>query len=234
MLKISAGVALAFVVVGALLQRLGWLPFPLAFYLFGIGLLVSSLFALYALASVFRHLARGQPCRSQLHIAFLTAAPAMLVLAIVGVDGFKAPPIHDLSTDIHDPPQFRFAQARRREGDNSLDYGGEDIAALQVEAYPDLKTVYLPGTREQGMALIRETVQALGWEVLGEDGEAGQIEAAETTPLLGFTDDVVIRVRTLNDGVLIDLRSTSRVGVSDLGANAKRIRHFVRELKQRY
>ena len=70
--------------------------------------------------------------------------------------------------------------------------------------------------------------------MLGEDGEAGQIEAAETTPLLGFTDDVVIRVRTLNDGVLIDLRSTSRVGVSDLGANAKRIRHFVRELKQRY
>ncbi len=233
MLKLSAALALACIVLGALMQRLAWLPFPLAFYLFGLGLLVSSLLALYAIGSVFRRLARGQPCRSQLHIGFLTAVPAALVLVSVGVGGFKAPPIHDISTDIHDPPQFQFAQARRRQGDNSLDYGGEEIAALQVEAYPDLKTVYLPGTREQGMALVRGTVRSLGWEILGEDEEAGLLEAAETTPLLGFTDDIVIRVRSLNEGVLIDLRSVSRVGISDLGANAKRIRRFVEALKQR-
>ena len=83
------------------------------------------------------------------------------------------------------------------------------------------------------MALVRGTVRSLGWEILGEDEEAGLLEAAETTPLLGFTDDIVIRVRSLNEGVLIDLRSVSRVGISDLGANAKRIRRFVEALKQR-
>lgn len=234
MLKISTGLALALVVVGAALQRLGWLPFPLAFYLFGMALLLCALLALYAMGSVFRRLARKQPYRTQLNLGFLNTAPVALVLVTVGIAGFKAPPIHDISTDVHDPPQFQFAQAERNEGDNSLDYGGEQLADQQNDAYPDIKTVYLPGTKEQGMALVRTIVEELGWKVLGENTQAGLLEAAETTPLMGFTDDIVIRVRPLNDGVLIDLRSVSRVGIGDLGANARRIRRFIRELKLRY
>ncbi|HAD09265.1 MAG TPA: DUF1499 domain-containing protein [Porticoccaceae bacterium] len=233
-LKISAGAALALVILGAVLQRLGWLPFPLAFYIFGLGLLLCALLALFTMGSVFRRLARKQAYRTQLNIGFLTTVPVALVLITVGIDGFKAPPIHDISTDVHDPPRFQFAQAQRRKGDNSLDYGGEELAKQQAKAYPDLKTVYLPGTKEQGLALVRGTVEGLGWKVLGEDIDAGLLEAADTTPLMGFTDDVVIRVRALNDGVLIDLRSVSRVGISDLGANARRIRRFVQELKLRY
>ena len=234
MLKITAITALIMVVGGVLTYRLGLLPFNIAFYGFGIGLIVCALLALTSSAMVFRRMARKEALGPALMITVATVAPVLIVLMTVGASGFKAPAIHDITTDTYDPPLFSFAQEYRKPGENSLDYGGKDLASLQTAAYPDIKTVYLPVTQEQGMKTVRAVIDSLGWQVLGEDVENGQIEAVDRTPVMGFADDIVIRVRPLNDAVLIDLRSVSRVGVSDLGANAKRIKRFVKEIKAQY
>ncbi len=234
MLKFTASFALIMVIGGVLTLRLGILPFEVAFYGFGFGLILSSLVALIGTGTVFKRLARKETVAQTLIISLVAALPLTGVLATVGIAGFKAPAIHDITTDVNDPPMFSVAQAHRRPGENSLEYRGEELIALQTQAYPDIKTIYLPGTQDQGMAAVRSVIDALGWQVLGEDKAQGHIEAVDITPIMGFADDIAIRVRSLNEGVLIDLRSVSRVGVSDLGANAKRIERFTKELKIRY
>ncbi len=231
MLKTCAVIALIMVVGGVLTHRLGILPFTVAFYGFGLGLLVSTLVALIATGSVFRRLARQDAVGQKIIIALITAIPLTVVLSTVGMAGFQVPAIHDITTDINDPPIFSFAQAQRKLGENSLEYGGKELATLQTEGYPTITSIYLLGTQEQGIAAVHKVIAALGWQILGEDTTLGQIEAFEKTAVLGFVDDIVIRVRPLDEGVLIDLRSVSRVGVSDLGANARRIERFVNELK---
>ncbi|MBV1930606.1 MAG: DUF1499 domain-containing protein [Porticoccaceae bacterium] len=234
MLKFTASFALIMVIGGVFTLRLGLLPFEVAFYGFGFGLVISSLVTLIATGTVFRRLARKETVGQVLIIALVAAIPLSGVLSTVGIAGFQAPAIHDITTDINDPPVFSFAQAHRKPGENSLEHGGKELIALQTKAYPHIKTIYLPGTQEQGMTAVHTVIDALGWQVLGEDKTQGHIEAADVTPVMGFPDDIVIRVRPLNEGVLIDLRSVSRVGISDLGANAKRIEGFVKELKIHY
>ena len=234
MLKIGTIIALAMVVLGAVAQRFSILPFSVSFYSFGLGLLLCALLAMVSGAMVFKRLARKQPAGGQVLLTIASVAPVIVVLAQVGVSGFSAPPIHDITTDIHDPPQFRFAQAHRKVSENTLDYGGKELSAKQVEGYPEIKTLYLPATEEQVWLAVIAEINALNWQILGEDKAQGHIEVASSTAILGFTDDIVIRLRPLNDGVLLDLRSISRVGVGDLGANAKRIRYFVGRLKTHF
>lgn len=153
----------------------------------------------------------------------LPALPgAVLLVAALSVD---APPIHDISTDLEDPPQFDAVAGRRDDGDNSLATDPETLAT-QADAYPDIDTLRSELDLEGTFALAERTARALGWEIIRSDLNAGVIEAVDRTPFMGFEDDVVIRVRRTAEGSIVDLRSASRVGVGDLGTNAKRIRRF--------
>ena len=156
--------------------------------------------------------------------AFIALPGTIMLLSLMA--GGDYPPIHDITTDTADPPAFVMAPGERGDGSNSLDTKPETIEA-QLAAYPDLETLVTPAPIEDTFTRARETAQALGWEIYNEDISAGIIEAVDTTAIMGFQDDVVIRLRTNADGTLVDLRSVSRVGVSDLGANAARIRQFV-------
>lgn len=234
MIKIFAAAALFMVVGGALTYRLGILPFSISFYGFALGLLLSTLVGLISAAMVFRKLARKQNFTETLTITVASTIPLALVLATVGLSGFRAPPIHDISTDVNEPPLFLFAPRYRTASDNALAYGGDELIEQQKKAYPDLKTLYLSGTSEQAVIAVQSVIENLGWQLLGNTDEGRHIEASDSTLIMGFTDDIVIRIRPLNEGVLVDLRSASRVGVTDLGANAKRIRRFVSLLKKRY
>jgi uncharacterized protein (DUF1499 family) len=234
MLKTFATGALMLVIGGALTHRLGVLPFNISFYSFALGLLLSTFAGLISAAIVFRQLARKQNFGQASVITAACTLPLAMVLATVGLNGFKAPPIHDITTDIHDPPIFSFAQNHREADDNTLDYSGVELADQQMKAYPNLKTLYLPGTSDQAVSAVRMVIEELGWQLLGDADEGRHIEASDVTPIMGFTDDVILRIRPLNEGVLVDMRSVSRVGVGDLGANAKRIRRFVDLLKERY
>lgn len=224
-------VSLLAVLIGAATFRLGWLPFRISFTTFGIGLLGCALAVAAAVGMLGIAWFRQQPAGQWLLLLLVCALPLALVFGSVGVAGLRAPAIHDISTDTTNPPRFVFAAADRSSASNSIEYGGEAIAARQREAYPDLCTLRLPGRDVPKIfAAARRTVQAQGWRILGEDAAAGHLEAVSTTALMGFQDDIAIRVQPSVDGVAVDVRSASRVGVGDLGANARRIRVFLDQL----
>lgn len=135
------------------------------------------------------------------------------------------PPIHDISTDTDDPPLF-VALAERAGATNPSAYGGPEIARQQKAAYPDLNPIVLPDPPARAFARVLEAVKSLGWEVAATDEQNGRVEATDTTKWYGFKDDVVIRIRPEGAGSRVDVRSVSRVGRSDVGANARRIRRF--------
>ena len=138
------------------------------------------------------------------------------------------PPIHDISTDSREPPPFVALEPMRRMAPNGLDYPA-DSARLQGSAYPDIRSfeIATPPTLTFERAL--RAAKAMHWQIVSVAPADGRIEATTRTAMFGFTDDIVIRVRATSTGSKVDVRSASRLGRSDLGANAKRIRAFLRE-----
>ena len=134
----------------------------------------------------------------------------------------SVPPINDITTDTENPPQYMTGKKA---------YPGEEFARQQRAAYPDIvpRVLYLP--RGQAFARASLAAESLGWEVVGRDSAAGTIEAVDTTKWFGFKDDIAIRVTSTGEQARIDIRSKSRVGRSDLGTNAARIRAYLERVK---
>ncbi|WP_404401888.1 DUF1499 domain-containing protein [Idiomarina seosinensis] len=142
----------------------------------------------------------------------------------------SVPPIHDITTDVTDPPKFVAIAPLRKDAPNPLEYPGSDTAQQQLEAYPDLETYT---TNEDANAVFAKALQvanAMGWEIVESNEDEGRIEATATTTWFGFKDDVVIRVQEVEGETHLDIRSKSRVGRSDVGKNAERIRAFLAQL----
>lgn len=138
----------------------------------------------------------------------------------------EGPLMNDITTDLEDPPEFNAVVPLRPEGSNPAEYGGPEVAANQREVHPEVQPIEtgLPPDEAFGRAL--EVAEAMGWNIVAEDAEAGIIEAVATTRFFRFKDDVVVRVRPSAQGSRVDLRSHSRIGRSDLGKNAARIMEF--------
>jgi hypothetical protein len=143
-----------------------------------------------------------------------------------------APPIHDLTTSLDDPPAFRAIAPLRAGAPNPPEYAGEETAAIQRQAYPDLAPAYLPGPREAAFERALGAARGMGWEIVSAEPDEGIIEASHRTPWFGFVDDVVIRLREEERGVRVDVRSKSRVGRGDTGTNARRIRAYLARLER--
>lgn len=139
----------------------------------------------------------------------------------------KAPWIHDISTDLSDPPPFVAILPLRAGAPNPAAYGGPEVAAAQRQAYPDIQPLRLDTPPAAAFARALAAAKAMGWEVVAADPAAGRIEATATTLWFGFKDDVVVRVTPAESGSRVDVRSVSRVGKSDVGTNAKRIRAYL-------
>lgn len=140
------------------------------------------------------------------------------------------PPIHDITTDTQRPPEFVAVLPLRTGATNPVAYGGAEIARQQQAAYPDLQPLRLELAPAAAFERALEAARAMGWQIVAADPAAGRIEATDTTFWFGFKDDVVIRIEADGTGSRIDVRSLSRVGGSDVGANAKRIRAYLRRL----
>jgi uncharacterized protein (DUF1499 family) len=140
------------------------------------------------------------------------------------------PSIHDITTDVASPPQFVAILPLRTGAPNPPEYPGPHIGELQGIAYPQLQPLVLAVPPREAFARAAAAAEAMGWEVVAKDPGAGRIEAVATSRWFGFRDDVVIRVAPAGAGSRVDLRSKSRVGRSDLGANAARIRAFLSRL----
>jgi uncharacterized protein (DUF1499 family) len=185
--------------------------------------------AVLALAFLAIPRTRG-PRPSRLAIALLlgivAGAPALGVLTRAK----SLPFIHDVSTDLRDPPAFVSLAAERRASPNGIDHGGPEVASAQEKGYPDIRPLIVADAPARAFERALAAARAMGWQVAGADPAAGRIEATAVTPWFGFKDDVVVRVRSEGAGSRIDVRSVSRVGKSDVGANAARIRDYLGRL----
>jgi len=164
--------------------------------------------------------------RTVLAALVLVAIGAGFPLAFRG-QAMSVPPIHDISTDTDDPPAFVAVLPLRAGAMNPPEYAGPETAAKQKEAYPDIQPIM---SDESPQAMFDKALAAakdMGWEIDAAAPEEGRIEATDTTMWFGFKDDVVIRVRAEGAGSRLDIRSKSRVGISDVGKNAERIRAFM-------
>jgi uncharacterized protein (DUF1499 family) len=192
----------------------------------GIGAVVLGLLALMV--------SRGRS-RAVAAVAVMLGIGAVAVPLRLQQTAQAVPAIHDITTDTVTPPRFIEAAALRQSlgVPNSLDYT-ESVAGQQRTGYPDIQPLFLdvpPGVAyRQAIALVT----ARGWEVLASDPAGRRIEATDTTRWFGFKDDLAIRVSAIPDGgSRVDVRSVSRVGRSDIGTNARRIRSFLADLRPR-
>jgi uncharacterized protein (DUF1499 family) len=143
----------------------------------------------------------------------------------------SVPYIHDITTDTDNPPDFVAAATLRKEGDHPITYDGPETAIQQKEAYPDLAPLITQVPKDKVFEAAKATLIAMGLKLSDADPAAGRIEATQKSFWYGFTDDVVVRVVQTPEGTRVDVRSKSRVGRSDLGQNAKRVRMFLAKLR---
>jgi uncharacterized protein (DUF1499 family) len=139
----------------------------------------------------------------------------------------SVPAIHDITTDWENPPAFSAVAPLRRGAPNPVEYGGAAVADQQRKAYPDIQPMLVDASPARTFERALEAAREMGWEIVDANPAQGRIEATATTLWFGFKDDVVIRVSATDSGSRIDLRSLSRVGRSDVGANAARIRAYL-------
>jgi len=201
------------------------------FLLMGIGALIVLVFALVSLLAALVALARGRAVAGRRWVYVVVGVlPVVLVLVTVGVSGFKAPGIHDITTDIASPPQFTFAAVDRGPGDHPVTYYPEVNAEAQLAAFPDIQPLITSLPADRSLALAVEVMKDFNWRLLGVDAEVGIAEGVYRSTIFGFEDDVVVRVTPYETGSRVDVRSASRVGGGDLGANAARISAFTAAL----
>lgn len=205
-------------------------------------LLVAVLTVILAIGLIVLNRRKGRKTRWPLTGLGMVASLGLLAFMIPYANAILTlPAIHDITTDLADPPQFSALTLRADNWDNIPGVDDKDMrgmnprqrwATLHQDAYPDIRSVRI----DQPVAAVIEKARRLatdrGWEIVSVDPEAGRLEATDTVSLFRFKDDIVVRARPVEGGAasIIDVRSVSRVGVHDLGANAKRVRRFLSDL----
>ncbi|WP_201629573.1 DUF1499 domain-containing protein [Psychrobacter maritimus] len=144
--------------------------------------------------------------------------------------GKSVPPIHDISTDLVNPPEFVAIAPLRADAPNPVEYAGVEAATQQRAAYPELQTLNYLQSKSELVEATKQAIDNLGWQLVNIDADQGIVEATDRTMWFGFKDDVIVRITDNGSERLVDIRSKSRVGGSDLGKNAERIHDFIEEL----
>jgi hypothetical protein len=159
----------------------------------------------------------------------LSAALLAAIYAMLVIPGGKVPPIHDITTNVESPPQFAALDV---ESVSTGPFSRQEWRAFHESAYADIGAIVIDKAPAQVLADAQALAQDRGWEIAAYDAEAGRLEATATAGFVRFHDDVVVQVTPVADGsTRVDMRSVSRVGVSDIGYNAARIRQFLTDLQ---
>lgn len=142
------------------------------------------------------------------------------------------PPIHDISTDLENPPEFVAMVRLRADAPNPPEYAGEETANTQRNSYPGIQPLFLDADLQDVMDQAVLLVLDREWNLVAINRNEGRIEATEKLAWFGFEDDVVLRFTESDQGTRVDMRSKSRVGRGDVGVNADRIETFLRDLER--
>ncbi|HEX8101813.1 MAG TPA: DUF1499 domain-containing protein [Solirubrobacteraceae bacterium] len=216
--------------------RAGLTTLRYAFFAAAAGLIVALVAAIVA-----RRSGRGLVAANLL--AILVAAGFVAFVANQVRIAWSVPPIHDISTDLEDVPQFSVLSVRPDNLEAIPDLGRPELAALPPlerwkavhrEAYGDIATIRVPWSPAETVDRARRLGEARGWDIVAADPARGTLEATDTSRFFRFKDDVVLRVRpdANGSGAMVDMRSISRVGTSDVGVNAWRVRGFLADLRR--
>jgi uncharacterized protein (DUF1499 family) len=227
--------AIAVVLLVVVIVNLGFLdPVPAIASLAGSLFLafVAMLLALGAFVVIWRQGSRG----TGLAVAALAIGLAMLAYpGFLAFRFYRLPPVNDITTDPADPPRFEAIIRLRPRGANPVAYPGAAATDMQRAAYPDIEPLLVSVTPLEAYEAALAVITKRKWRVV--DARApqtgrreGRIEAVARTPIMGFRDDVVVRVRAAEDGARVDVRSASRYGQHDFGANASRIRSLTSDI----
>src|SRR5580704_4036459 len=224
------------VLVSVLIVRFGFLEMKPAIATFfgALGLAgLSIVIGLAGFAAIWQNGTRGM---SRILLAFVISAGVLAYPAYLAYQYRKLPSIHDITTDPIDPPRFE-ALARLRSGDgaNTAVYAGLYSAEQQRQAYPDIEPVELEIPVDRAYAITLQLVNKRKWLVIDErppqpPRRIGHIEAVARTPIMGFREDVSVRVTPDGEDSRVDIRSSSRYFESDLGSNAARVRKLIEDI----
>ncbi len=230
---LAAGLALVTGLVGALGARLDLIApvagFGLFAFLMPLGAAVALILGLIGMLRTRPRQRRGGASQAWGGTVLSTVIIGWVFVLSYGTT--DAPPIHDITTNIDDPPTFVAAASEdSRGGGFAYPSGGAGVPDLQRQGYPDLGTLHLDISRQEALWRVRHTAEDMGWVLIRGDDESGQVEFADTTPWFHFVDFVSVRVRAEGAAAAVDVRSVSQVGVGDLGKNADRIRRFLDRL----
>ena len=232
-LLVSAVVLLIILVTGPLGYKISVVPLQPSLISLLIAFAGGAL--VFLIGVVYLIIAMQSDLRVNRNLVIVSMFLGLLPVGIMGPQMAAAvdvPPIHDITTDTANPPEFVAIVPLRKNAPNGYEYGvseawpAEKLGATTVEAYPGLKPIKSKLSVADAVDRTEATLLAMGLQVVAVDKSAGLVEATATTFWFGFKDDMVVRVVGDGEGSKIDLRSMSRVGQSDLGANAARITDF--------
>ena len=224
------------VLVSILIVRFGFLEMKPALATFFGALACAGLSILVGLAAAGAIWQNGSRGMSRILVALLIDTAVLAYPAYLGVQYRKLPPIHDITTDPIDPPRFdALARLRAGDGTNTAVYSGLYSAEQQRIAYPDIETVELEIPVQRAYEITLQLVAKRKWLVIDERApqlprRIGRIEAVARTPIMGFREDVSIRVTPDGEDSRVDIRSSSRYFESDLGSNAARVRKLIDDI----
>jgi uncharacterized protein (DUF1499 family) len=222
--------------IAMLLHRLVSLPTTIALNLAAVafaGATVSILFAIAAAVGVWR---TGRPGTSRIVFGTVLSLGLLLWPLIFLPSYERLPKLNDVTTDTVNPPAFVTLARLRGPGTNAPTYPRDRFAQAQQEAYPDIKPIQINRSADEAFELAADAIRRLKMEIVSqqppdlEAGRPGTLEAVDRTLILGFYDDVAIRVVGDEDRARIDVRSASRFGRHDLGRNADRVRQILKEV----
>jgi uncharacterized protein (DUF1499 family) len=232
------GLGLALAAASGPANRFGLVNFRIALLALGAGFVLLLVGALLSLIGVITGAARrARLPMGRLAVGIVAALAAIGYLLTWVHAGTSVPTIHEVSTDLDSPPPF--VEIRRIRdaipGTNSSDYVAEltgrsgrfSVPDAQRAAYPDLQPLVLNAPPDQAFKVAEAAARKLGWEIVAAVPAEGRLEATATTRFFGFKDDVVVRLRVAGAGTRVDVRSKSRVGLGDAGANAARVRAYL-------
>jgi uncharacterized protein (DUF1499 family) len=228
--------AVVAVVVSIIIVRFGFLEIKpaLATFFGGLGIaMLSILLGLAGFAAIWQNGSRGM---ARILLAFLINGLILAYPAYLALQYRKLPAIHDITTDPIDPPRFEaLARLRTGEGANPAVYAGLYSAEQQRQFYPEIEPVELEISVDRAYAIALQLVNKRKWLVIDErppqpPRRIGRIEAVARSPIMGFREDISIRVVPDGEDSRVDIRSASRYFESDLGSNAARVSKFIDDL----
>ncbi|WP_369725753.1 DUF1499 domain-containing protein [Bradyrhizobium sp. LLZ17] len=228
--------AVVAVVVSIIIVRFGFLEMKPALATFFGGLAIAALSILFGLAGFAAIWQNGSRGMARILLAFLIDGVILAYPAYLGLQYRKLPAIHDITTDPIDPPRFdALARLRSSDGANPAVYAGLYSAEQQRQFYPDIEPIELEIPVDRAYAIALQLVNKRKWLVIDERApqpprRIGRIEAVARTPIMGFREDISIRVVPDGDDSRVDIRSASRYFESDLGSNAARVTKFIDDL----